>query len=538
MLNIKMPKHVKKYCAISVIVYLIINILSKISPIIMKQIIDVAIPCKDMKLVFNMIITFTCLPIIVTTSDVFYFKYINKKIWENALEVNFRVFKKIMRQPINYFIENNHGDLMNLYKSDITQLYSYFLVELPKLISGGIVAIVLLIYLFTISPIIFYIELISIPLIILPTKKIFAKVKNLSKNIFSSNGKRIGIVNETLLKNKLVKVNNLEKMQEDKLLESHNDLITSWKKIFVYDLLTSSWTNSFVAPLLLAFAFIYSANMVIKGEMTIGSLIIIISYLPIINSFLGSLASTNIRLAQKNEEFIKVMEMSKEQTNISKECICIKDINSVKLNNLSFGYNVNECLFNSINLTLNKGEVLCIKGANGSGKSTLIDLMLGLYKPLSGCIVINENSLDSLDKKAYYENISYVMQDVEIFSDSIRNSFKVYNHNITDEKIYEYLKCVNLDQVILNSKDGLDTKVSLKADNLSGGEKRKLFLALALTKNANLIILDEVTQNLDDISIKIIHNTLENIKQKGNKIIIIITHDEYLNDLADKFLKL
>lgn len=105
--------------------------------------------------------------------------------------------------------------------------------------------------------------------------------------------------------------------------------------------------------------------------------------------------------------------------------------------------------------------------------------MLGLYKPNSGCIIINGYNLDSLD-----------------------------------------------------------TKISLKADNLSGGEKRKLFLVLALSKNSNVIILDEVTQNLDDISIKIIHNTLEKIRQQGNKMMIIITHDEYLDDLADKFLRL
>lgn len=324
------------------------------SPLLMKVIVDDAIPSQDFNSVILWIILFCSIPIATTLVDVLYFRWINGVIWNNSLKVNHRVFTNMIDQPLSYFSEKDTGELINLYKSDVTQLYSYYLIERPKLVSQGIVALLVLFSLYALSPTIALIQLILIPLIIFPTRGIFNKISIISSELFKNNGQRIGLVTECLRNIKSVKVNLFSSFYTARLLNYHKDLVEIWKKIFTFDILATAWGNSFIGPFNLAVSFIFAVSAVVNGNMTLGSLILVISYTPVFCNFLVTYASTNIQLANKNEEFTKVLQLSAAESPLSQGAKTeIKAIDSIAFEEVGFSYNEND-LLKGMNFNLKK----------------------------------------------------------------------------------------------------------------------------------------------------------------------------------------
>lgn len=350
----KLPKEVKSYYYISSVVYTLLRVLAMTSPLLMKVIVDDAIPSQDFNSVILWIILFCSIPIATTLVDVLYFRWINGVIWNNSLKVNHRVFTNMIDQPLSYFSEKDTGELINLYKSDVTQLYSYYLIERPKLVSQGIVALLVLFSLYALSPTIALIQLILIPLIIFPTRGIFNKISIISSELFKNNGQRIGLVTECLRNIKSVKVNLFSSFYTARLLNYHKDLVEIWKKIFTFDILATAWGNSFIGPFNLAVSFIFAVSAVVNGNMTLGSLILVISYTPVFCNFLVTYASTNIQLANKNEEFTKVLQLSAAESPLSQGAKTeIKAIDSIAFEEVGFSYNEND-LLKGMNFNLKK----------------------------------------------------------------------------------------------------------------------------------------------------------------------------------------
>lgn len=532
------PKNLKGLFFQSSIFYSILKILTLASTIIMQLIIDISIPKKDIRQSILFIVIFTILPIIITLLEVLYFRYINSRIWEKSLNVNLNVYKNLMDKPLSYIYSKEPGELINLYRSDVTVLYSYYLVDAPSLLAEGVGALLMVIYLWYLNTTVFFIQLIAIPIIYFPTKIIIKKVMKISKNVFRINFERVSIVTNSFNKIKRIKINNFQKYQETKISKAHNNLLNTWKKVFIYDVLSVSWCKSLTGPLFLAIIFILSATKVIAGTMSLGSLILIVAYVPSITSFLQMLTTTNFNLARNNEEYKKVMELSKVDSNLNQEKYSINKIDNIYLNDISFGYKKNELIFNNLTVKFNKGNCYKIVGANGSGKTTLIDIIMGLYSPDSGEVLINDQiKLDEANLQTYYKNISYVMQDVSFITNNIKEEFKLVNNEVTEEQILNYLFMVNMD----SNKYDIDfilEDISSLAENLSGGEKRKIQLAIALSQNFDVLILDEITANIDIDTIEVIFKIIKEIKSKSDKIIILISHDNSLDSLIDKTISL
>ena len=185
---------------------------------------------------------------------------------------------------------------------------------------------------------------------------------------------------------------------------------------------------------------------------------------------------------------------------------------AVEIKNLSFGYDKN--IFENFSLTIERGERLALVGESGAGKTTLLYLLTKLFPPDAGTI-----SLGGKISAATFTNY--------IFSASIRENFKMLHENISDEKIFSALKLCMLGETDIDAPIGED------GENLSGGERNRLLVALAVAKDAEILILDEPTAGLDKIRAeKLIANLLDDA-QKKNRTLIVITHDSnYFSELG------
>lgn len=190
------------------------------------------------------------------------------------------------------------------------------------------------------------------------------------------------------------------------------------------------------------------------------------------------------------------------------------------LHKLSFEYG-NRPIFENLNLHIHSGEKVALVGASGSGKSTLIKLLIGLLKPSNGTIWIDDYNLSDANLKSYYNHVTYISQESPIFQGTLRENL-VFDKNIDDEQLIEALEKVYLGELYSKLKDGLDTELGERGITLSGGERQRLALARLWFEDSKIVVLDEATSAMDNLTEVAVMNQLMQLLK--NKTVIVIAH--------------
>lgn len=193
----------------------------------------------------------------------------------------------------------------------------------------------------------------------------------------------------------------------------------------------------------------------------------------------------------------------------------------LKLENVTFSYDGKRDVLKNVSMTFQKTGMTSIVGESGCGKSTVVNMLLGAFRPTCGVVTAGGRSLETLLRELYYSHIASVSYNTYIFNATVRENFMLANKSVTDEEIYEALKKVNLADFI-RENGGLDKVISEDASNISGGQKQRLALAVALVANKDVYIFDEATSNIDIESEAVI---MANIKALSRtRSVIVISH--------------
>lgn len=192
----------------------------------------------------------------------------------------------------------------------------------------------------------------------------------------------------------------------------------------------------------------------------------------------------------------------------------------IRLQNVTFEYENHKPVFENLNLTLKKGQKVAFIGESGSGKSTLVDILIGLYKPKSGEIFIDETRLSLENLKNWRRKVGYIPQSVYLFDGTVAENV-VFGREYNESKIKEVLKLANVYD-FLQKKEGLFTKVGEGGVMLSGGQKQRIAIARALYGDPEILVLDEATSALDNETESKIMEEIYEVSQ--DKTLIIIAH--------------
>lgn len=193
----------------------------------------------------------------------------------------------------------------------------------------------------------------------------------------------------------------------------------------------------------------------------------------------------------------------------------------IELKDLAFQFiGENQPLFENINLTIKKGEIVGLVGKSGSGKTTLVKVISGFLKPKDGKLLIDSYEINAFNMKAWMANISYVQQSPYLENGSLAKNIAFLEDNIDEEKLKNSIKIASLSDFV-GSQNPHKILIEENGKNLSGGQRQRVVIARALYHNSKLIILDEATSALDNETEAEITNTVQNLRGTGVTIIII-----------------
>lgn len=195
-------------------------------------------------------------------------------------------------------------------------------------------------------------------------------------------------------------------------------------------------------------------------------------------------------------------------------------IGDIAVKNLSFQYE-ERMIFNDLSLAIKNGEKVAFVGESGSGKSTLVKVLIGLLKYSNGQVRLGDMELNEISLNDLYDRILYLSQDSPVFDGTIRENV-VFEKMVSDEQVLDALQKVQLADLIEKSEQGLDTEIGEKGTCLSGGEKQRLALARLWFADAELVILDEVTSALDNVTEERVMR--EVMKKLEEQTVIVIAH--------------
>ncbi len=261
-----------------------------------------------------------------------------------------------------------------------------------------------------------------------------------------------------------------------------------------------------------------------NGSMTIGVMVLIIQLVmqarrPL---FAMSFILTQLQNAESgSKEFFEILELPEsEHFEIKNGRRKLLDP-SLEFKNVEFNYSDSGNVLTGVSFKINPKEKVALVGHSGAGKTTITNLILKLYEPTSGDIVLSRKNYKDLDFKEVRQNIALVFQENELFSTSIRENVS-YGTNATESEIISAIKSANAWDFVQKLPHGIDSQIGERGVKLSGGQKQRIQIARAILKNAPILILDEATSSLDAKSEMEVQTALEKLMQ--NKLVIIIAH--------------
>ena len=467
------------------------------------------------------------------------------------------MFEKMEKLPIRYFDTHTHGDIMSTYTNDVDTLEQMISQGLPQAISSVISVIAIFCAMIYLSPILTVLVIIFTGITILTTKRIASKSSKYFISQQHSLGKVNGYIEEMLKGQKVVKVfTHEEKSKEEfnKLNDMLNDEMYKANK-FANILMPIANNLGNLQYVLIAIVGTY-LTLTGKVVLSIGT---IVSFLQLtrnfsqpINQVMNQLNFVLLALAgasrvfemmdeepEKDEGYVTLVNIKKEDGKLVEtsertgmwawkhphhdgtiEYVELKG--HIELKGVDFSYVEGKQILHDISMYAKPGQKIALVGATGAGKTTITNLINRFYDIEDGKIRYDGININKIKKSDLRRSLGMVLQDVNLFTGTIKENIKYGNKNATDEEVKQAAKLANADGFIERLPNGYDTMLSGNGAQLSQGQRQLLSIARVAINNPPVMILDEATSSIDTRTEKIVQDGMDKLME--GRTVFVIAH--------------
>ena len=432
-----------------------------------------------------------------------------------------QMFEKLMYLNMKFYNDSKSGNLISRLINDTYYLRLAIVKSVTGIIKDVLVIIFLLGNMFYQSWTLTLFAFFAFPLAIWPIRKIGKSIRKITYTIQNEIAVFSNVLAESIKGIRQVKAYSRENYEKQRAFET----ISFIQKYFTKSAFISNRLSplmEFIGSLAVALSIYAGGVFVLNESMTTGQFMSFLVSLLLAYQPVKALGNLNISVQEGlagAERIFKLLDTSeKNMENISPKKTIDLD-GDIVFKDVSFAYNDNTVL-DKISLRIPKGKKVALVGLSGSGKSTIANIILRLYDNYSGSILINSKDIKELDLTDVRNSVSIVTQETILFNESIFNNIKYGNLKATDEEISLVAKNAGVSSFSEELDQKLHTVIGENGIKLSGGQRQRIAIARALIKDAPLLIMDEATSSLDNITENKIHETINSLMNNKTKLII------------------
>lgn len=462
---------------------------------------------------------------------------------KNRIAVRIRVklaggfLRKLYGLDMPFFQSIPSGETM--YRFFDIETTAFFLTEhIPNMIKDIVQSAIILALAMTVNPRLTIFMLILSPLFLLRSIYVQKRLLPVFSRVWESSSALSRRIFESLSRMYIIKAMGLEHVQRRMFVrELINNL--RWKaKNFRWlqaDLLLSSFLSKFIYGAVT----LYGGWLIIRGEVTLGSYTAVMIYLTQLGALFHSAGAAWQYCVEERVSLAKlsdIMDASASVVDAGSARAVSRLAGEVEFKNVSFGYQKDRPVLQNLSFIIPAHSMTVITGPSGCGKSTVLNLLLRLYQPWSGSILLDGNPLGDILIASLRRTIAIVSQQPLLFDDTVRSNITCGVKGVSDEAVERSARIACIHDDILALPQGYDTVIGEDACRLSYGQKQRLAIARALARDPDILVLDEATASVDSVTEDSIFEGLRSWS-KGRSM-IVVSHRQSVLEKADTLISL
>lgn len=467
--------------------------------------------------------------------------YLLQKIGEGVVfEARKNLISHLLRLPIFEFDNRSVGDMLSRVSGDSSRLRMALIQGAIALTSGSFIVVGAAIGLALTDILLFLTALASILLSFIGIILMSNIIQKASFRVQKELGKLSELVEHDLHAIRTIRSTNATSIEEEKATQQADQLRKLGIRLAkIQSLMTPiSNTSIQICGLIVLGIGGYRVSM---GHMAIEDLVAFALLLYIMIGPVGQIFSAFSGIGESLGSFARIRELldlaleTDYDTNTTITTIPNSSAQNgmVVFEKVSFGYNKlkfgadiaqieEEMILKEVSLSAEYGKRTAIVGPSGAGKSTILHLIERFYDPDNGHIYVDGKDHRSVSREELRNLITYVEQNAPVLPGTLRENLLIGNTDVSDQECYNVLEMVNLSYLIERSPDKLDMKIGESGTTLSGGERQRLALARSLLSKAKILLLDELTSNLDSLNEKAMKKAVDKLRE--SKTVIVVAH--------------
>lgn len=444
------------------------------------------------------------------------------------------LYQHLQKLSPSFYSQWRMGDLFTRLDGDVAEIQRFAVDALFSAISNLLGLLGALILLVSLSWKLALLVLVLVPLELLWLRWMRRKVESNSRALREKASDISSFMVETLPAMKFIQAAVQEEREARRLRELSGNYLQQLLRLQLTEFFTQAVPN-LLTSITRATAFIIGGYWVIQGTWQLGALIAFSTYLGMVIGPAQSLLGLYVSIQRMSVSLTRVQELQAAPIAVTSEQarpLPIESLGRIELQGVSFTHQGRaEPTLSQVNAQFQAGQKIALVGGSGAGKSTLIDLLQRFYLPQEGVILLDGQDIQQFDLAAFRRKVAVVSQDIVLFRGSLADNLRYVAPAATDAEILAVLQQVQLQGLLDQLPQGIDTPLAERGQQLSGGQKQRIAIARALLQQPILLILDEATSAVDEATELRIMQEVDRLFARCTRI--VISHRSHTWQQAD-----
>ena len=448
------------------------------------------------------------------------------------------VFNKLTLLPVGYFDRYQTGDIISTITYDIDTVNQSLSTDLLQILQSIVTILVSFFMMISIAPKLVLVFVITIPCTVIFTRWLTKRVRPLFRRRSARLGELNGFVEEMLSGQKTIRVYGREEAVLNRFDEKNQAAVDAYTVAEAYGTVTGPGVN-FINNVSLALICSFGSFLFLKGEVRLGDLSSFVQYSRKFSGPINEIANIIAELQSAfaaAERVFTLIDAEPEPADLADAEVLTKVAGDVRLESVDFSYEPGKTIVQDLSFHAKPGSLTAIVGPTGAGKTTIINLLMRFYDVDRGTIYIDGKDIRYLTRDSLRKAFTMVLQDTWLFHGTIFENIAYGKKDATMEEVVAAAKAAHIHSFIARLPQGYDTVLSDNGTSISKGQKQMLTIARAMLLDAQMLILDEATSNVDTRTEEHIQAAMRKLMQ--GKTCFVIAHRLSTIQSADHILVL